>query len=284
MGLIDWLKSLFERPVARRSVLRPDGDRILDVPSGENVRELGGYPALSGVTKSARYLRSGSTERLDEQDIRRLARYGVTHVLDLRGSFEAPERTCRYAQRHDTTWLNVPLFGYDLSDPKLSHAAQRDDFHDYLIGSYLDMLANHEAIRQIIDFLAWVPEGECALFHCAAGMDRTGVTAMLLLGSVGVRRQQIIADYTYSFGSIAEVDRAVADPDYDGENVWNSIHGRMNTMTVVYDTLVKAYGSVDEYLLACGVTQETLDTLYERFVDVTSPSKNAQATCQSNEA
>ena len=244
---------------------RPDGVRVLDVPTGENVRELGGYQARDGVTRFGRYLRSGDTTYLSEKDLRMFERRGVTHVLDLRGSFERPEQTCTFAHRSGITWLNVPLFGYDVSDPKLQRDGE-DDFSDYLVSSYLTMLANHEAVKQIIEFLAHVPEGECALFHCAAGMDRTGITAMLILGLVGVDRIQIIADYTYSFGSVEEADRAVRDPDYVDEG-WNSLAARRDTMATVYDTLLEAYGSVEEYLLACGVSADTMSLLRERLVE-----------------
>lgn len=206
MGLISFLKEFFSTPVRYRS--RPDGLRILDVPSGENVRELGGYRALGGMTRSNRYVRSGSTDYLLEKDMRALEHHGVTHVLDLRGNFERPAQTCHFAHRAGVRWVNVPLFGYDISDPKLRHSSH-DEFEDYLVESYLTMLANHTAIRNIIEFLANVPEGQCALFHCAAGMDRTGIVALLLLGLAGVDRDHIIADYCYSFAPQAEVDAFV---------------------------------------------------------------------------
>ncbi len=262
MGWFDSLKQLFIGLIASERSLSNTA-RILEVPYGENVRELGGYRAEGGMTRRGRYLRSGSTERLNEEALRLLGKYGVTHVLDLRGSFERPEVSCRFAHHPGVVWLNVPLFGYDVSDPRLG---RRNDFDDYLVESYLTMLANHGAVKRIIDFLARVPAGECALFHCAAGMDRTGVTAMLLLGAVGVGRRQIIADYAYSFGSIEEVDRAMDDPTYDGENIWNSVQSRISTMANVYDTLIEAYESVPKYLLACGVSPETLEVLRERFV------------------
>lgn len=262
-----WFDDLFKKfaGVGLPPIARPDGVRVLDVPSGDNVRELGGYQALGGVTRFGRYIRSGDTGYLSKEDIRLLEARGVTHVLDLRGSFERPFDTCAFADKAHIVWRNVPLFGYDVSDPKL-RSNTGDDFNDYLVDTYLTMLANHDAVRRIIEFLANVPEGECALFHCAAGMDRTGITAMLLLGLVGVGRTQIIADYTYSFGSIAEVDRIVSDPDYVDDG-WNTMGARRDTMATVYDTLLSAYGTVENYLLECGVSKESLATLRERFVE-----------------
>ena len=39
------------------------------------------------------------------------------------------------------------------------------------------------------------PDGPPALFHCAAGKDRTGVLAALVLDAVGVERDAIVADF-----------------------------------------------------------------------------------------
>ena len=39
---------------------------------------------------------------------------------------------------------------------------------------------------QLVEFLAQAQRNECVLFHCAAGMDRTGVISLLLLGLCGV--------------------------------------------------------------------------------------------------
>lgn len=259
-----WLEGLL-----RNRGMVQDG-RILRVDTGENVRELGGYKAKDGLTRYGRYVRSGDTGYLTDRDLRMLERYGITHVLDLRGSFERPKATCRFYRRAGIAWRNVPFFGFDISDPKLQRERNEDDFSDYLVQSYLEMLANKHAVRDIIGFLADVPTGQCALFHCAAGMDRTGVTAMLLLGSVGVSRAQILADYAYSFGSIAEVDRAVEDSAYDGESAWNSIQSRIRTMAAVYDTVIDAYGSINDFLLSCGVKAEQLKQLHDGFVDTSA--------------
>ncbi len=265
---MSWLDELRGVLPASLGAVLPVGslqsERILSVPSGDNVRELGGYRALGGLTRWHRYLRSGSTDRMDSRDIARLRAYGVTHVLDLRGSFEQPRGTCAFAREKGFTWLNVPLYDFDLHDPRF---VPPDGNEDYLVESYLTMLSNHDAVRQVIEFLADVPPDECALFHCAAGMDRTGVTAMLLLAVAGVGRRQIAADYVYSFGSVDEVNQALDDPDFDGNSPWLSLQARLSTMGTVYATLLDAYGSVDDYLMACGVSRETLERLRAGFVE-----------------
>ena len=184
MGFLDRLFAEVHVPDA-------DGVRVLDVPSAMNLRDLGGYETPDGPTVTHRFLRCGSTRCMSQKDRAYLRSYGLTHVLDLRGSGESPELTCPYARERSVVWKNVPLLGHNLSDPVFA-AAQHD--LDYLSRGYVAMLENHETIRQAVSFLATVPHDECALFHCAAGMDRTGVTAMLLLGAAGVSRTDIVRD------------------------------------------------------------------------------------------
>jgi len=255
--------------------------RKLTVPTGYNVRELGAYPAASGMTARRRFLRSGSTSDLDGQDAQALVDYGVHRVLDLRGSFELRSEPDELERRPDVTYLNVPLFDYDLSDPALSPQGDDGAFDGgtYLTDGYLTMLANRPAIRQMFSFFAATPHGSCVLFHCAAGMDRTGVTAMLLLGLVGVGRDHIIADYCYSFAKVRDVDRLVfegkrSEPrqrsvldrllgrsgDDDGSfgSGLDRLSVRYDTIAHVYDRLIKAYGTVGDYLRACGVDDATM--------------------------
>ena len=100
------------------------------------------------------------------------------------------------------------------------------------------------------------------LYHCAAGMDRTGITSMLLLGLCGVDRTSIVADYTYSFASREEADAYIyrgASPSFTTVDVLAKLMGR------VYDGLLESYGSVEAYLLACGATKAQLARVREHL-------------------
>ena len=91
------------------------------------------------------------------------------------------------------------------------------------------------------------------------GMDRTGVTAMLLLGLVGASKERIVSDYCYSFASEREVDRYVYEGICDGARRELSL--RYEAIDTVYDRLVLGYGSVPAYLESCGVTNTELDSV-----------------------
>lgn len=253
----------FDRLFAEVHVPGADGKRILDVPSAMNLRELGDYDTPEGPTCMHRFLRCGSTRCLGQRDRAWLRDYGLTHVLDLRGSGEGPELTCPYARDRSVTWKNVTLYGQNLSDPALLTARKT---LDYLAGGYLSMLANHDAVRDVMVFLANVPREECALFHCAAGMDRTGMVSMLLLGFAGVSRADIIRDYLYSFAPVVEVDRYVETGEQPASLGNTRLVGRLGTISSVYDAVVQAHGSIASYLRACGVAEDDLARLHDRLL------------------
>lgn len=226
----------------------------LDVPGSYNLRELGGYPGSTGKTLYRRFLRSGSLGEITPAGNRQLYDYGVRAILDLRGRDEVEGDPDPLGRRKGVAWRNVELFSYDMSDPKLDRG---DDEGGYLAAGYFTMLSNRDAICEVFDFLGSMADNHCLLFHCSAGMDRTGVVAMLVLGLVGVPRLDIIADYAYSFGTTAEVNAAVFGKR--SGNAQDALALRIHAIEVTYDRLVDAYGTVRDYLVACGVPAPRLD-------------------------
>ena len=219
------------------------------LPVGDNCRDLGGYPLPAGLGRAAgattlthRFLRSGSTSTLSRKEAHYLHEYGVTRVVDLRSTSECASSPDVFASYTGVTYTNVPLFGVNLHDPKLRLPG---DTRDYLASGYLRML-------------------ECVLYHCAAGMDRTGITSLLLLGLCGVDRTSIVADYTYSFASRDEVDAYIyqgVSPSFTTVDVLAKLMGR------VYDGLLESYGSVEAYLLACGINKSQLTRVREHLAE-----------------
>ncbi len=229
--------------------------RKLELATGFNVRELGGYAVEGGETRYRRFVRSGGLEMLSVQDQRRLHGYGVRFVVDLRSVHEVELSRDRLAEMPGVRFLHVPLYDIDLSDPRLERG---DDEGSYYTLGYLTMLANRAAVGRIFSFFATARPDECVLFHCAAGMDRTGVTAMLLLGLAGASRERIIADYCYSFAGVPEVDRMV----YGGEqSARRELVLRYEAIATTYDRLLAAYGSVTGYLEACGLQPDELERI-----------------------
>jgi len=66
---------------------------------------------------------------------------------------------------------------------------------DFLLRRYIEMIDGAGA--RIGDIFAILADLDAlpAVFHCAAGKDRTGILAALLLSSLGVADEDVVADY-----------------------------------------------------------------------------------------
>src|SRR5205807_3302088 len=75
---------------------------------------------------------------------------------------------------------------------------ETDDPVEFLVARYLEMLdEGADSLAAAVEIIASEPRRPL-LFHCAAGKDRTGVLASLLLEVVGVGDDTIAEDYHLS--------------------------------------------------------------------------------------
>ena len=243
-----------------------------NVRSITNLRDLGGYDSPYGKIHERRFLRCGATASVTRIDLLRLRRWGVRLVLDLRSEMESPRATCVFSRQSWVRWCNVGFYDVNISAPTM---VPKTDVNNYLVTSYLHMLAGDEAVRAVFSFMALADKNECVLFHCAAGMDRTGMVAMLLLGLAEVPREEILADYCYSFANKDRVDATVHEYVRNGQterppqSAFESylLYTRLEAIATVYDTLVAHHGSVRSYLESCKVPQAHLEAVLAHLVE-----------------
>jgi protein tyrosine/serine phosphatase len=235
-----------------------------------NVRDLGGHPTEDGgTTRFGAIVRADTVHRLTDAGWRELVGHGVTRIVDLRLD---EEREADPPAELPVDVVHVNLFGgYD---------------EDY--GAYLDALSAAaptpaEATKAVyLDFverfasrfppvfraIADAPEG-AVLVHCHGGKDRTGLVVALLLSVAGVPRDEVVADYALSERNLAE-RQAVweAEAESEEERARRAQIGRCppEAMRAVLDELDRRYGSVREYLLAAGATDDELDRAVSRLL------------------
>ena len=236
-----------------------------------NVRDLGGIACPGATTRYHRFLRSASPSSATASDFEALRAWGVRHVVDLRGQAESPEQTSRLAHLPWVRWTNVALFDVDVT-ARIETGAARGD--NYLVSSYLSMLSSPRPIREIFAFFAEVPKDECALFHCAAGMDRTGMVSMLLLALCGASRHDIIVDYCRSFAQTGTVEAALRSPVGEGGRrgrrksvTARLLNVRLEAISEVYDRLLGRFGTIERYLAACGVPKDVADAVAAHLIE-----------------
>ena len=173
--------------------------RWLNVPGAYNVRDLGGYRTADGKTTRWRaFLRADGLHNLSESSKDGLIEYGVRTVIDLRRTFETVETPNALAGMEAIEFLHLNMIG-DTNPP--GYVAPPQD-------AWTTPEETAEIYRVILDKRQTVisetlaalanTEGHTAIYHCAAGTDRTGIISALLLGLAGVPDDTIAEDYALS--------------------------------------------------------------------------------------
>lgn len=173
--------------------------RVLKLEGGCNLRDLGGYRSVDGrAVKPGQLYRSGVMAYFSEADKRQLSELGIRVICDLRRADERSEEPTQWPD------ASVKIFTADESADIESQGelawqdiASSEQVRQVMIDLYRNMPAWLEhRLRGVFDYLGrgHVP----LLFHCSAGKDRTGLTAALILHTLGVERATILADYAYT--------------------------------------------------------------------------------------
>lgn len=171
--------------------------RVVPLDGGINFRDLGGYPTEDGREVRWRTLfRCGHLSHLTARDMDALTGWRVTHIHDFRRQEEQ--------QRNPSQPLNARFYNdYAISVGSLSRfweclgsgQLSAETAHQLVVESYrncVDDVAPHYG-RLFQALLA--NGGNATIFHCAAGKDRTGMAAALILSALGVPREVIVDDY-----------------------------------------------------------------------------------------
>ena len=230
-----------------------------------NVRELGGYPtANGGRTCYHRFLRGDSLSRVSERDKRFLYDYGVRTVIDLRDPSEVEDAPdLRIAP--DVAYANIPLLGFNMADlEQINKMIEENTFTAEKAYQYI--VENYDGVRECFRTLAEAPHG-CVLFHCAAGKDRTGILAMLLLGLAGVDKWDIVANYVQTWPNLMR-DDAFAQRWYasEGNVLRDGMESAPRFIAYAYDLVEVEHGGVESYLLECGVPDEDVASVRARML------------------
>ncbi|MDF9825047.1 protein-tyrosine phosphatase [Breznakia sp. PF5-3] len=235
----------------------------LPLENAKNVRELGGYPIRDNQsTKWHCFLRSDDISALSDYDVKYLKAYGLTSILDLRSDKEIKERPDTLMGDKDIVHKHVPFMIQGIGDVSEVDSVEVD----FTMGSfYLGLLKHKEQVKTIMKTIADMPDG-VMLFHCAAGKDRTGVVAMLLLGLVGVDRQDIITNYEQTFTNLRYKKGSHLFDEIEKDQM-HFMYSLPEYMEPSLDYIEKTYGNVEQYLLSCNIEQQVLQKIKDRFID-----------------
>lgn len=224
-----------------------------------NARDLGGYPTVNGgKTQTGQFLRTADVSGLTGNDLNTLRQMGLALSVDLRSRVEVQAMPSPLANVPGVKYENIYLLDqFHVEGPKMPSS---------LGEMYCGLLLNGmEDFGRLFRLFA-AEEGLCQ-FHCTAGKDRTGVTAMLLLDLAGVPEEIIVEDYTISEemaqGLISKqksraISRGAVIPEF-------FLHALSSDMEEAIRFLRKNWNNAEGYLLACGLTAEEIAALRRKL-------------------
>jgi protein-tyrosine phosphatase len=248
-------------PDAQRT---PAPQRTLALTGVYNFRDLGGYAARDGRTvRWHRLFRADGLDRLTTDDVEALRPYGLRTVVDLRMEHELASRGRFPVEAYPVSFHHFSVMDrtWDRDVPGIEQIPEADFLH----ARYSEMLAEggprYAAALRVLANTESLP----AVFHCAAGKDRTGLLAMLVLGSIGVGHDDIVEDYALSSRALAAFrERAAEDPEAAAALAGTPtvfFAADPTAMSRLLADIEAAHGSVRDYARSLGVPDTDLTSL-----------------------
>ena len=253
--------------------------RLVALEGSFNFRDLGGYPTVDGRSvRWGRLFRSDALHELTAADVARLRELGLRTVIDLRTERElarsgrGPLELEGLAFHHlavvtEGAATDASRAGAAVGESMAASAPAGDDLAERYLW-YLEVGGG--AIARALALLG-SPEHYPLVFHCAAGKDRTGVLAAVVLEIVGVDREVIVADYVITAERIQLIlDRWKAEPGF-AERMAKVPPSRFSveapTMEGFLEGVASRYGGARAWAVGAGVPEATLDRMADLLVE-----------------
>ncbi len=236
--------------------------RHIALEGASNMRDLGGLPlGDAGRVRSGRLYRSAALNELTDGDQALLAGLGLSAVVDLRSEAErsyAPSRLppgLPVIAPGDGGVGSIP--GYKRRPNPVTEADARRMMRE---GNRTYPLRMAAAMGALYRTLAETEGG--VLFHCAAGKDRTGFAAAVILMTAGASHETVIEDYLATNTIWDRKSARISGlPVKAREAVFSA---RAEYLEAALEAMEKEFGMAQDYLTGrCGVSASLLEQVTE---------------------
>lgn len=250
-------------------VILSDDRRVIPLFAAHNFRDLGGYPTDDGrVTRWRTLFRADGLYRLTISDARAVAELGVRTVVDLRTNNEVQSRGTFPLNVQEMVYHHIPIIDATWNE---TSTLETDDVVEFLVWAYRAMLA--EAAPRFAEAITLLANDKVlpAVFHCAAGKDRTGILSALVLGSLGVGHDVIAADYGLTEQAIRRLIAWAREHQPELADLYERMPARFaaadpKAMQVILDDVSSKYGSVRNYVREIGVDDAAVRSLADALL------------------
>lgn len=253
-------------------------ERKLGMQGTPNFRDFGGYTAADGRRVKWGYLfRSGQISHLSDQDLELLGSLQLDLVCDFRREEEQASEPSRLPGHNPPRIASLPIIPgsnsrfFEQTEGTVGDAQAMFDFMLEINRDFAESQTETYS-RMFKEILA--VDNARFLVHCAAGKDRTGFAAAIILMALGVSRDVVMRDYMLTgrfFLPHAEIDRLRHKYQMHGMDT----QAILPMLEVHEDYLARAllsidqnYPSVEVYLQeALGVGPAEVAELRARYLD-----------------
>ncbi|CAI0911029.1 Tyrosine-protein phosphatase precursor [Serratia quinivorans] len=187
---------------------------LAPLDGGINFRDLGGNSVADGRRiKRGLLFRSGSLERLTEDDCTFLAGVPVRSVLDYRDADEVQAKP-------DILWSGADYHHFPANplsnevnanlEKLTSDTLAGFDAQAFMLELYRRLPFGNAAYKQLAQLLSNVDNG-AIVQHCAVGKDRTGIGSALVLFALGADEATVVEDYLLTETTLATFREQMLD-------------------------------------------------------------------------
>ena len=241
-----------------------------------NFRDLGGYPTEDGRRVKWGYLfRSGHLSRLNDQDLELLGSLQLDVICDFRRQDEQTRDPSRLPTA-GPRWISLsisPGSNESVFAEFGRHVVDRQAMFDFMVSINRNLALRHaEAYSAMLRQLTGEQPARM-LFHCAAGKDRTGFAAAIILSALGVPRAQVMEDYLLTnryFLPSREVKRLSRkySLEFPDEIVLPAVEVHPEYIQAAFDAIDEHYDSVPHYLeQVLGLDRSGLERLRSHYLE-----------------
>lgn len=232
-----------------------------------NLRDLGGIEVAAGVTRPGVLWRSDDVALTTPEQAAELVAAGLSTVVDLRSAEEVAAVGRGPLATTDVAYHHLSLLPRAGTPAGLVAQLTSSVLTCAEMGRWYAQvaLAGAPLLVRAVEVLAASPGP--ALFHCAAGKDRTGILAACVLTLVGAPRDAVVADYARTAARMpAVMARMGAPATAVPAPAAVLLDAAPATMESMLDVLEHEHGGIPAVLAAAGLRAGTRQLLGERLV------------------
>lgn len=272
------------------------GERTLPVEGMNNFRDMGGYEAENGkMVKWGMLYRSDHIYNATDAGVAYLKKLDIHTIIDYRSDDEISKYPNKAVDDTIKTYQLDPVAHAAELSAQFTSSKDKEDINlinkiieqkedgtlinqaDVVLEQYRTF-ANKEKSKEAFGEMLRItanPNAPAVLQHCRGGKDRTGFGAMLVLGILGVKKDDLVKDYMLTEENRKERNRVkmegykkLTDDKEVLDHLYSFIDTRSEFIAASIDTITQKYGSIEKYVMEeLGITCDMIDTMKDMYLE-----------------